>query len=201
MKRGLVPILFTLGIFSPVLAQMTGGSISGKVIDASDAAISGATLTIQNQATGETRTLHSNERGFYNAPSLSPGIYHVTCVHAGFGDMVKRNLPVDVGQHLVVDFQLNVGTLRNSAEVTAQIQGVALASSTLSNVVDGQTVRDLPLNGRDWTLLAALEPGVHTTDAQTAIAAGSNGRENRGWGTQMTVGGAALNRTITGWTG
>jgi hypothetical protein len=67
---GFFPILFALGIFSPVLAQMTGGSISGKVTDASDAAISGATLTIQNQATGETRALHSNERGFYNQTKL-----------------------------------------------------------------------------------------------------------------------------------
>jgi len=197
---GFVPILFTLGIFSPVLAQMTGGSISGKVTDASDAAIPGATLTIQNLATGETRTLHSNEKGFYNAPSLSPGIYHVTSAHAGFGDMVKKNLPVDVGQELIVDFQLNVGNFENSVVVTAETNGVVLASSTLSNVVDGQTVRDLPLNGRDWTLLAALEPGVHTIDAQTAITAGSNGREDRGWGTEMTIGGSRPQQNNFSWT-
>ena len=179
-----------LGIFSPVLAQMTGGSISGKVTDASEAAVSGATLTIQNQATGETRTLHSNEKGFYNAPSLSPGIYNVSSAHVGFGDMVKRNLPVDVGQEVVVDFRLSVGTFKNSVEVTAETNGVALASSTLIDVVGGQTLRDLPLNGRDWTLLAALEPGVHTIEAQTAITAGSNGREDRGWGTAMTIGGS-----------
>ena len=185
-----VPILFMLGIFSPVLAQMTGGSISGKVTDASEAAVLGATLTIQNQATGETRTLHSNEKGFYNAPSLSPGIYNVSSAHVGFGDMVKRNLPVDVGQEVVVDFRLSVGTFKNSVEVTAETNGVALASSTLIDVVGGQTLRDLPLNGRDWTLLAALEPGVHTIEAQTAITAGSNGREDRGWGTAMTIGGS-----------
>jgi hypothetical protein len=60
----------------------------------------------------------------------------------------------------------------------------------MSNIVDGQTVRDLPLNGRDWTLLAALEPGVHTIKAQVAITAGSDGRENRGWGTEMTISGS-----------
>jgi hypothetical protein len=187
---GFVLTIILLGASSSALAQMTGGSISGKVTDASDAAISSATITIQNQATGQTRTLNSNEKGFYNAPSLSPGRYNVTSAQAGFGDLVKENILVDIGQEMVVDFQLNVGTLNSSVDVTAETSGIALASSTLSYVVGGQTVRDLPLNGRDWTLLAALEPGVHTIEAQPAITAGSNTRVNRGWGTQMTVSGS-----------
>lgn len=56
-------------------------------------------------------------------------------------------------------------------------------------MVTGQVVRDLPINGRDWTLLAALEPGVHPVDAQLSIAGGGNTRANRGFGTQLTIGG------------
>ncbi|MCU1237103.1 MAG: TonB-dependent receptor plug, partial [Candidatus Solibacter sp.] len=189
-KSKVVLILVLFGCCGSALSQMTGGRISGRVTDASGAVIPGTTVTIENQTTGQRRTLNTNEKGFYSVPSLSPGLYNVTSAHTGFGDLVKMNLLVDVGQELVVDFQLTVGTLENSVDVTADAQGVGLASSSLSNVVDGQTVRGLPLNGRDWTLLAALEPGVHTIEAQTAIAAGNNGREDRGWGTQMTVGGS-----------
>jgi hypothetical protein len=190
MKRAdFVLMLVLMGVCASALAQMTGGSISGMVTDAFDTAIPGATVTIQSQATGQTRILNTNEKGFYGAPSLPPGRYNVTSSHTGFGDLVKKNLLVDVGQQLVVDFQLNVGTFENSVDVTAEANGVTLASAMLSNVVGGQAVRDLPLNGRDWTLLSALEPGVHTIETQVAITAGSNGREDRGWGTEITVGG------------
>src|SRR5580658_4200002 len=136
--NGFVLILVLLGVLHSALAQMTGGSISGRVTDASSAVIPGATVTLENQATGQTRTLNTNEKGFYNAPSLSPGLYSAISAHTGFGDLVKKNLPVDVGQELVVDFQLNVGTFKNSVDVTAETHGVALASSTLIDVVDGQ---------------------------------------------------------------
>jgi hypothetical protein len=97
---------------------------------------------------------------------------------------------VEVGAQLVVDFKLTLGTATSSVDVTAETKGIELSSATLSNVIGGQTVRDLPLNGRDWTLLAALEPSSHTIEAQTAIAAGNNGREDRGWGTQISIGGS-----------
>lgn len=185
-------ILLFFALFNavgPVRAQMTGGSISGRVTDASGAAIEDAMVTIQDKATGQRRTLKTNEKGFYNLPSLPPGSYDATSAHSGFSDLEKLNLVVDVGQQLVIDFQLEIGTFRNSVDVRAEGQSLRLGSSALSNIVSGQTVRDLPLNGRDWTLLAALEPGVHTIEGQTAITAGSNGREDRGWGTQMTVAG------------
>jgi hypothetical protein len=89
----------------------------------------------------------------------------------------------------IVDFKLSGGGVANSVDVTTGYLELSLASSTLSSIVGGQTVRDLPLNGRDWTLLAALEPGVHAIEAQTEIAAGSNSREDRGSGAEMTVDG------------
>ena len=182
--------LILLGVSTPAPAQVTGGSISGRVTDASGAAVPGVTITIQNQVTSPSRTLRTNEKGFYNAPSLLPGCYTVSSSHAGFFELMRKNLTVDVGQQLIVDFELSAGTVESSMDVAAETDGIAQASSTSSNVVGGQTVRDLPLNGRDWTLLAALEPGVHTIDAQTAISVGSNGRANRGWGAELTVGGS-----------
>src|SRR5262249_59735897 len=64
------------------------------------------------------------------------------------------------------------------------------ASWTWSAAVQGKTIRELPLNGRDWTMLATLEPNVHTVDTQVTVPLGQTDRANRGWGTQLTVGGA-----------
>jgi hypothetical protein len=77
-----------IGVAMPGFAQITGGTISGRVIDASDAAIPGALITIQNQATGQTRNVNTNEKGFYNAPNLPPGRYNATSAQPGFGDLV-----------------------------------------------------------------------------------------------------------------
>ena len=171
------------------LAQTSGGGISGKVVDALGGAIPDSTVRIENQATGETRASKTNAKGFYSFPNLTPGRYNASVSRIGFGDSGKRNLSVEIGEQIIVDFELEVGAIASSVEVASQSQEISLTSSTLTNVVGGQTVRDLPLNGRDWTLLASLEPGVHAIDSQTAIAAGSNSREDRGWGTEMTVGG------------
>ena len=73
--------------------------------------------------------------------------------------------------------------------MTGDVGQLTTTTATLSNVVAGQIVRDMPLNGRDWTLLAALEPGVHTIEAQSAVTVGGNARGNRGFGKQMTIGG------------
>jgi hypothetical protein len=172
------------------LAQASGGSIGGRISDAGGGAVPDALVTLKNQSTGEVRALRTNDRGFYSFPNVASGRYDASVSHTGFGDLAKKNLLVNVGEQLLVDFELNVGTVVSSVEVPAESLEVSLASSMLSSVVTGEAVRDLPLNGRDWTLLAALEPGVHTIDAQTAIGAGSNGREDRGWGTEMAIGGS-----------
>lgn len=172
------------------LAQASGGGIGGRVVDPLGGAVQDALVTVKNQSTGEVRVLRTNDRGFYSFPNVASGRYDAAVSHAAFGDLAKKNLLVNVGEQVIVDFELNVGTVASSVEVPAESLQVSLASSTLSSVVAGEAVRDLPLNGRDWTLLAALEPGVHTVEAQTAITAGSNGREDRGWGTEMAIGGS-----------
>jgi hypothetical protein len=188
--KAAVAVLFVILAEGSLLAQLSGGTISGQAFDTIGGTVAGATVSIENNETGETRVLKTNEKGFYSFPNLAPGRYNVSVSHAGFSDLVKRNLLVNPGEQPIVDFELKIGPVSSSLEVTVEAGGISLASSTLSSVVDGGAVRDLPLNGRDWTLLAALEPGVHTIEAQTAITAGSNGREDRGWGTETAIGGS-----------
>jgi hypothetical protein len=134
------------------LAQASGGSISGRISDAGGGAVPDALVTLKNQSTGEVRAVRTNDRGFYSFPNVASGRYDALVSHAGFGDLAKKNLLVNVGEQLLVDFELNVGTVVSSVEVPAESLAVSLASSTLRSVVTGEAVRDLPLNGRDWTL-------------------------------------------------
>jgi len=182
-------MLVCLALSPATDAQVAGGTVSGTVTDPSGGAVPNAQVTVLNQATGVARNLVANESGFYSAPNLLPGPYQITASASGYATTVEK-LEVKVGAETVINFQLKVGEVTEKVEVTAEALAIDQASSTLSAAVEGKTIRELPLNGRDWTQLATLEPGVHTIDTQTVNSLGNTGRVNRGWGTQLTVGGA-----------
>ena len=182
-------LIMVLGAAPCALGQVIGGTISGRVTDPARAPIVGAQVIIGSQAKGELQTVTTNESGYYRVPNLVPGNYDLTVSASGFATEVQKNLTVEVGQEKAVNVALRVGDVNQQVEVTADIAAVNSTSATVSNVVNGQTVRDLPINGRDWTLLAALEPGVHTIEAQSTTAGGGGARANRGYGTEMTIAG------------
>src|SRR5260370_11069515 len=169
-------------------AQVSGGAISGTVSDPAGAVIAGASVVIQNVNTGETRRLQTSTTGLYSATNLPPGMYRMTISFEGFSNLVREGLEVQVGSELVVNLQLQLGSATEKVEVVAEAPLVDAASSATGAVNNGQTVRELPLNGRDWTTLAALQPGVSVVRTQQAPAL-SVVRANRGLGTMMTMGG------------
>src|ERR1700738_5033505 len=182
-------LTFALLISLPAHAQVTGGTLSGTVSDPSGAGIPEAQLIIRNVATGVERTLTTSNNGFYTAVNLLAGRYQVTISAKGFATEMKSGITMYVGGQQTFDVILHVGTVENRIEVTAEVPAVQLASSDISAVVDATTVRELPLNGRSWTDLAALQPGVNTIQTQPSFASGSN-RGNRGFGQQLTISGA-----------
>src|SRR6202795_2735751 len=186
-----VGLVLTLALFVSlsVCAQVTGGTLSGTVSDPSGASIPGAQLIISNVATGLERTLTTNDHGFYTAVNLLAGSYQVTISAKGFDTEIKSGITMYVGGQQTFDVVLRVGTVANRVEVSAEVPAVQLSSSDISAVVDATTVRELPLNGRSWTDLAALQPGVSTIQTQPSFASGSN-RGNRGFGQQLTISGA-----------
>src|SRR5580700_10711299 len=186
-----VCLVLTLALFVSlsVCAQVTGGTLSGTVSDPSGASIPGAQLIISNVATGLERTLTTNDHGFYTAVNLLAGSYQVTISAKGFDTEIKSGITMYVGGQQTFDVVLRVGTVANRVEVSAEVPAVQLSSSDISAVVDATTVRELPLNGRSWTDLAALQPGVSTIQTQPSFASGSN-RGNRGFGQQLTISGA-----------
>jgi len=96
---------------------------------------------------------------------------------------------VTVGDELGLNLTLKLGAVSQNVEITATTTKVDLESSAISNQVNSTTVRELPLNGRDWTQLATLEPGVDRIPTQFALTSGAN-RGNRGFGSQLTISGA-----------
>src|SRR5262249_8393311 len=174
---------------STLFAQVAAGTLNGTITDPSGAAVRGADVVVQQKATGQVRNVTTNDSGFFSVPNVTPASYDITVVAPGFATAVQEDVPIAVGQTVVLNVQLKLTDVKETVEVVAAAHTVDLASATLSDVVKGETVRELPINGRDWTQMAALEPGVHTIEAQSSIVAGGVARANRGWGTQMSFGG------------
>lgn len=185
-------VFLILGIFFSVAAkaQVAGGTIYGTISDPSDRLIPQAQVSIANVATGIITTVTTNSDGFFTAPNLLPGEYEITVSARGFNTEVRKGITVTVGAQQAFNLTLHVGSAAKTVvEVTTEAPAVQLTSSDISAVVNATTVRELPLNGRSWTDLAALQPGVDTIQTQPTFAVGAD-RGNRGFGQQLTISGA-----------
>jgi len=183
----LVTLLFSLTASVVVQAQVTGATLSGTVADPSGAVVAGAQISIKNTATGITRDVTSDSSGFYTAPNLPPADYEVRVSAKGFSTAVQSNLSLAVGAQQQLNFSLKVGETSQTVQVTESAPQVELTSSTLMGQVESKTVLELPLNGRDWTSLATLHPGVNLIQTQMDYATSARG--NRGFGAELTISG------------
>jgi hypothetical protein len=172
---------------SACLAQVAGGTISGSVIDSSGRAIAGAQVAVKNSETAIVRSVNADSEGIYTAPNLVLGAYVIGASKEGFETVVRSGVLVTVGSEEVIDFKLNPGEVGTKIEVSGTPPDIQLASSTLEATVNSTTVRELPLNGRDWTTLALLQPGV--TGVNQYPLGLNNQRSNRGLGMQLSIGG------------
>jgi hypothetical protein len=172
----------------PLRAQVTGATISGTITDASGAVIAGADVSVRNTATGIIRATTTDSAGFYTVPNLVPGSYEVKVSAKGFTTALQSNLTLAVGAQQSLNIPMKVGETSQTVQVTEAAPQIELTSSTLSGQIESQTVRELPLNGRDWTSLATLTPGVNVVSTQLPFEAGAL-RGNRGFGTELTISG------------
>src|SRR6202051_656275 len=177
---------------SSMNAQVVGATLSGVVADSSGAAVPAAKISIRNVATGDLRDVSSNADGLYSAPNLLPGTYEVSISAQGFSTVVQKGINLTVGAQQALNFTLKPGQVSQSVEVTDVIPAVQSNSSSISDTVDSRTVRQLPLNGRDWTSLATLEPGVVSIPNQATTSFSAN-KGNRGFGNQLSNGGHRAN--------
>src|SRR6266853_3056140 len=184
-------IVLILAILSsaPSSAQVAGATLSGTVTDSSGGVVPNAQVVIINVATGVTSKVTTNSDGFFISANLLPGEYTVTVSAKGFTTEERTGISLTVGAEQVFDLTLKVGTAKEVIVVAAEVPAIQLNSSDIGAVVNATTVRELPLNGRSWTDLAQLQPGVNAIQTQPTFAQGTD-RGNRGFGQQLTISGA-----------
>jgi len=187
-----VLLIFAAAFLAPwetrTYAQVVGATLSGTVTDASGAIVPNAHVSVRNPATGVTREVTVDAAGFYTAPNLLPGNYEVRFSAPGFTTGVNSGVTLTVGAQQVLNASLRVGQISQQVTVTTEAPTVELASSALNAVVEAPTIVGLPLNGRSWTDLANLQPGV--SGIETQVAFGDSGRGNRGFGAQLSISGS-----------
>src|SRR5258708_13830743 len=156
-------------------AQVAGVTRSGSITAPSSAALVQVQVSIKNVANEVTRIVTSDSAGFYTAPNLVPGEYRVTVVARGFVTSVA-DVTLTVGANQSLDMRMKVGGSSETIEVNTEAPAVQLSSSDISAVVNGTTVRELPLNGRTWTDLATLRPAVDAVQTHPTSTLGHNPR-------------------------
>jgi len=164
-------------MFTAVLAwaSITGG-ISGVVTDPSGAVISGASVAATNTQTGVKTTVTTDAKGFYSLPALAIGTYDLQVTQIGFKSYTKTGLVIDANSALRVDAALPVGAINEKIEVRTDSVHVETESTQMGEVITGKTMTAVPLNGRAFTDLLALQPGVSPYNSTDTGMTGINDR-------------------------
>jgi len=162
--RVVVMLLALLACWADVLhAQGAGNaSILGTVTDSGGAVIPGASLQVKNIATGRVQQVRTDEQGRYTIADLPIGNYEAQASVQGFQTTVRRGITLTVGAQAIVDFSLSVGQGQETVTVEADVSQIDTVSAAVSSYVSLKQINDLPLNGRNFTDLVALIPGVAT---------------------------------------
>jgi outer membrane receptor protein involved in Fe transport len=172
----------------PLQAQITNATVTGRVTDPTKAVIPNVRVTLTHTTTNVTYTGITNQTGIYLVTDLPVGAYRIDVENLGFKTIIKTDIVLHVQDILEINFEMAVGSV--SEQVTAQTEApaVQLITSSISAVEDSTTVRELPLNGRSWTDLATLQPGVSAVNAQFPIALNTE-RGARGYGGEISIAG------------
>src|SRR5581483_7644086 len=143
-----------------ICAQVSTSAITGLITDSSGAAVPNAAIEAKEEGTGVTYQGSSNSAGNYSFSSLAPGPYTITVTKPGFAKSVSVHNILTVGQPLVVDVALRVGSSSEIVQVESSYERIETTNATVSDVVTGAQAVSLPLNGRNPLALLTLEPGV-----------------------------------------
>ena len=174
--RARIFLVFLLLAAASLSAQTFRGTILGTVTDPSGAVIAAAKVTVKNTGTGLERTTETSADGSYSLPELPIGTYTVTVTQSGFQTFVATGVTVDVAAERRVDAAMKTGEVSTRVEVSAdQLPIVETTTNTLGGVLTAQTVEDMPVNGRDYTKLIYMNPGVSGSPDQISDSPGSFG--------------------------
>ena len=160
LKTAIIALLLTFVSAVALQAQTATGEVNGTVTDPNGAAVPGAMVKLINQATkGETEAT-TNQSGYFTFVNLKPASYTLMVETKGFKKSLTNAFALGVSETVTQNVKLSVGEMSEVVEVTAGSELVQSSSSELGSVINERTVEDLPLNGRNFTQLLTLTPGV-----------------------------------------
>ena len=162
--RALLPGVLAV---SALHAQVDTGRVEGTVKDPSGAVISGATVTLTNDATHVAQNVSSSATGTYVFGAVKPGVYTLTTKSAGFQTSTITGIEAHVQQNLTTDVTLTAGNLSTEVTVTSAAPLLQSEDASVGQTITGENVNNLPLSGRNWVSLAQLSAGVTTTAGGT----------------------------------
>src|SRR5579871_409932 len=168
-------LTLTLSLAPQASAQSTG-TIQGSVMDAADAPVPNAPVTVHEENTGQDRMVTTDSAGFYSVPSLPVGVYRVEVKASGMAATAAPHLVLSVGSTVVQDFSLKVASTSETVEIQATAPLIEASSVAVGAVVNQTTVQEVPLNGRHFVDLSLLTPGTVTPPANGFLTAPLRGQ-------------------------
>jgi outer membrane receptor protein involved in Fe transport len=166
-------LFLTFGLATVSHAQTFRGGISGRISDTSGAVLPGVAVTATNDATGVARSTTSSDSGDFSFPDLPLGTYTVEATLTGF-QTLKVTVEVTVSRISALDLKMGLSQVSETVQVSAGALLLDTVSTALSNVIQPKQVQDLPLNGRDFTRMLQLAPGVAGTSVNGVRGRGNN---------------------------
>src|SRR5258705_820044 len=174
-----VVLLLSIGLLAAVKAQTsTVGNISGNVRDPQGAGVPKAEITITDERTGTSRTVMSDENGFYSAPSLAVGRYSVSVSPQGFKKSVAAAVDLHVAENKTVNLDLQLGQVTETVTVTSDAAPVETRSGDVNSLISEKQVTELPLNGRNYAALVTLVPGLSAPNESGAFGTRGTGLDS-----------------------
>src|SRR5437762_7412461 len=157
-----------------VLGQTNRATINGTIADQNGAAVPGATIKIEQSATGLALSATSSDSGDFAFPDLQPGIYTITISHAGFQTKKYENVEADVAKTTTLAVTLNVAAQAQTVEVTGTAPLLETTQTAQNAVVGTRAVQEIPLNARDYRQLLSLTPGFNSAFSQNGNRSNQN---------------------------
>jgi hypothetical protein len=207
----LISFLTLLFSVPPSVAQVTTADINGHVSDPKGLAVAGATITVTNKNTSDSRTTSSSDTGDFSVNLLPPGSYRVTVARSGFATSAYDPVELAVGQKLSLDVNLKIGTASELVEVTSEVPLIQSTSSEIQGTLSPEEVKNLPVVDRNFAGLMVLIPGVRPaenfdptkTRSGNVTVNGSDGRAidynvDGGDNKDNVIGGIVQNYTMEG---
>jgi hypothetical protein len=170
--------IFLLGLSAAIVVQAqtsTVGSINGTVRDPKGAAVPKATVEVKEERTGLSRSVTTDDNGFYSVLRLPAGVYTLSTAPQGFKKTVNSGVELHVSEDLVINLTLQVGQVSETIVVTGEAPQVSTTGGDVSSLVSEKQVTELPLNGRNYAALVTMIPGVSTAGSFAARGTGLDG--------------------------